>query len=332
MSSSEITRREILAAGAATMLAARTAAAEGGIPKRPLGRTGVSVSMLGLGGHHIGRPKDEQEGIRLIRMAIDGGITFLDNCWDYNGGKSEERMGKALRDGYRQRAFLMTKLDGRTGDATTKQLEQSLKRLQTDTIDLVQIHEVIRMEDADRVFAKGGAIEALKAAKKAGKLRFIGFTGHKDPSIHLHMLRTAQSHDFRFDTVQMPINVMDAHFRSFHKEVVPVLVKNGIGVLGMKSMGDGILLKSGAVSARECLLYALSAPTSVVITGCESVPILKQALEIGGSFKPLTDKERDVLLARTAPLAREGKFELFKTSDHFDGTAKNPKWLDSADI
>jgi aryl-alcohol dehydrogenase-like predicted oxidoreductase len=292
----------------------------------------VQVSMLGLGGHHIGRPKDEKEGIRLIRMAIDGGITFLDNCWDYNGGKSEERMGKALRDGYRQRAFLMTKLDGRTADSTTKQLEQSLKRLQTDTIDLVQIHEVIRMEDADRVFAKGGSIEALQAAKKAGKLRFIGFTGHKDPAIHLHMLRTAESHGFRFDTVQLPINVMDAHFKSFHKEVVPVLVKNGIGVLGMKSMGDGVLLKSGAVSACECLLYALSAPTSVVITGCESVPILEQALEIGGSFKPLTAHEREALLARTAPLAREGKFELFKTSDRFDGTAKNPKWLDTAEI
>jgi predicted aldo/keto reductase-like oxidoreductase len=338
-----ITRRLMLASGAATLLGPRALAAPprpgeiklpagGKIPRRRLGRTGVEVSMLGLGGHHIGRPKDEDEGIRLVRMAIDHGITFMDNCWDYNGGKSEERMGKALRDGYRQRAFLMTKLDGRTADATTKQLEQSLKRLQTDVIDLVQIHEVIRMEDPDRSFAPGGAIEALVAARKAGKLRFIGFTGHKDPTIHLHMLRTARAHGFTFDAVQMPINVMDAHFRSFEKQVVPVLLEQKIGLEGMKSMGDGLLLKSGAVTPRECLQYALSAPTSVVITGCESVGVLEQALDVGMRFKPLTDSERQALLARTALLARDGKFELFKTSDRFDGTAKNPKWLDRAEI
>jgi predicted aldo/keto reductase-like oxidoreductase len=339
-SPADITRRSVLAATGGAALGANAASAQapapktgaGTIPRRRLGRTGVEVSMLGLGGHHIGRPKAEQDGIRLVRMAIDHGITFLDNCWDYNEGKSEERMGKALRDGYRQRAFLMTKLDGRTRDSAAQQLEQSLARLQTDVIDLVQIHEVIRMADAERCFAAGGAMEALLAAKKAGKLRFIGFTGHKDPAIHLHMLRIGLAHGFTFDTVQMPINVMDAHFRSFQKDVVPVCLEHKIGVLGMKSMGDGILLKSGAVSPRECLRYALSAPTSVVITGCESVEILQQAIDVGTHFTPLTASEKAALLAKTAPLAKEGKFELFKTSAQFDGTAQNPKWLERAEL
>jgi predicted aldo/keto reductase-like oxidoreductase len=301
--------------------------ANGEIPRRRLGRTGAWVSMLGLGGHHIGRPRDEQEGIRLVRMAIDHGIDFLDNCWDYHGGRSEEWMGKALRGGYRRKAFLMTKLDGRTREAAAGQLEQSLRRLQTDAIDLVQIHEVIRLEDADRCFAPGGAIEALLEAKKAGKLRFIGFTGHKDPSIHLAMLEAGLARGFVFDTVQLPLNVMDAHYRSFEREVLPVLRKHDIGVLGMKSMGDGILLKSKAVSARECLRYALSLPTSVVITGCESVPILEQALDVGRNFQPLSPEERQALLARTASLAANGKYELFKTSERFDGTTRNPRWL-----
>jgi predicted aldo/keto reductase-like oxidoreductase len=337
-SPADITRRSMLASAGATVLGASASArapspkaATGTIPGRRLGRTGVEVSMLGLGGHHIGRPKAEQDGIRLVRMAIDHGITFLDNCWDYNEGKSEERMGKALRDGYRKRAFLMTKLDGRTRDSAAQQLEQSLKRLQTDVIDLVQIHEVIRREDAERCFGAGGAMEALIAARKAGKLRFIGFTGHKDPSIHLHMLRTAQAHGFTFDTVQMPINVMDAHFRSFEKDVVPICLEHEIGVLGMKSMGDGIILKSG-VPPRDCLRYALSAPTSVVITGCESVEILQQAIDVGTHFTPLTASEKAALLAKTAPLAKEGKFELFKTSSRFDGTAQNPKWLERAEL
>ena len=223
------------------------------MPMRQLGKTGVSVSMVGLGGFHIGMPKDEAEGIRIVRSALDHGMNFLDNCWDYNGGKSEERVGKALKDGYRQKAFVMTKLDGRTKRAAAEQLEQSLQRLGVDTIDLVQIHEVIRPTDPARCFAAGGCIEALVEAKKAGKVRFIGFTGHKDPSIHLAMLKAADDHGFAFDTVQMPLNVMDAHYRSFEKMVLPVLVQKGIGVLGMKSMGAGLILDSKAVTAVECL-------------------------------------------------------------------------------
>jgi aryl-alcohol dehydrogenase-like predicted oxidoreductase len=332
----ELTRRSLLGAAGATVVSAiepgpAAAAPAGQIGRRRLGRTGVQVSMLGLGGHHIGR-KDEQTGIRLVHMAIDNGIDFLDNCWDYNDGNSEAWMGKALEKGRRQKAFLMTKLDGRTRDSATRQLTQSLQRLRTDVIDLVQIHEVIRMEDAERSFAPGGAIEALVDARKAGKLRFIGFTGHKDPKIHLHMLSVAKQNGFDFDTVQMPLNLMDAHFRSFEKAVLPVLRQRDIGVLGMKSMGDGLLLESKAVTARECLRYALSLPTSVVITGCESEAILQQAIDVGRSFKPLEPAELRALLARTAPVAKDGKYEKFKTTAEFDGTAKNPKWLDSASL
>jgi aryl-alcohol dehydrogenase-like predicted oxidoreductase len=304
----------------------------GSIPRRRLGRTGVEVSLLGLGGHHIGRPKDEQEGIRLIRMALDHGINFLDNCWDYHAGESERRMGKALEDGYRQKAFLMTKIDGRTRAAAAAQLEQCLSRLATDVIDLVQVHEVIRMSDPARVFGPDGAMEALISAQKAGKIRFIGFTGHKDPAIHLAMLKTALDHGFVFDTVQMPLNVMDAHYKSFEKQVLPVLQEHDIGVLGMKSLGDGHLLKSGAVSARECLDYALSLPTSVVITGCESVGVLEQALDVGMRFQPLTSGQRASLLGRTVPYAMAGEFEKFKTSEMFDGTTQHPEWLESANI
>jgi len=305
---------------------------DGGIPRRRLGRTDVQVSMIGLGGHHIGRPRQESEGIRLVRMAVDNGIDFLDNCWDYNEGRSEEWMGKALRDGYRQRAFLMTKLDGQSASAAREQLEQSLRRLQTDVIDLVQMHEIIRMDDPERCFAPGGAMEALVAARTAGKLRFIGFTGHKDPKIHLHMLEVGFANGFTFDAVQMPLNLMDAHFRSFEREVLPVLLEHDIAVLGMKAMGDGLLLKSKTVTARECLRYALSLPTSVVITGCESVPILEQALDVGRSFQPLGEDERQALLARTAAAAARGDFERFKTTGEFDGTAQNPRWLTSAAI
>lgn len=305
-----------------------------GVPKRKLGNTGVEVSMLGLGGAHIG-DKDklsDDEAIALMRDAIEGGITFFDNCWDYNDGKSEERMGKALRDGYRQRVFLMTKLDGRTAKAATEQLEQSLKRLQTDVIDLVQVHEVIRMNDPERSFAPDGIIGALQAAKKAGKLRFIGFTGHKDPAIHLHMLDTAKHAGFEFDTVQMPLNVMDAHFKSFEANVLPVLEQRGIGVLGMKSMGSGDILKSGVVTAEECLRYSLSLPTSVVITGIDSRQVLEQDLKLARDFVPLSPSERASLLARTKAAAAKGEHELFKTAQKYDGTAKHPKWLEAAEI
>lgn len=305
---------------------------EGVVPKRRLGKTGVEVSMIGLGGFHIGSKVSEKESILLIRRAVDNGITFLDNCWDYNDGDSEVRMGKALRDGYRNRAFLMTKLDGRTERSASEQLEQSLRRLQTDHIDLVQIHEVIRMSDPDRCFAPGGTLDALTKAKKAGKLRFIGFTGHKDPAIHLAMLDAAKKHGFAFDTVQMPLNVMDHHYKSFRHEVLPVLTANDIGVLGMKSMGSGDILKSGVVTPEECLRYALSLPTSVVICGTDSEKVLDQNLRIARNFRPFSEAELSALLARTAPSAAEGKYEEFKTNQKYDGTGRNPHWLEEARI
>jgi aryl-alcohol dehydrogenase-like predicted oxidoreductase len=301
--------------------------ARNGIPYRSLGRTGELVSLVGLGGYHIGVQDDEQESVRIIRTAIDNGINFLDNSWDYNGGASEIREGMALKEGYRDKVFLMTKIDGRTKASAAGQIEQSLRRLQTDRIDLMQLHEVIRMEDPGRAFAPGGAIEALVEARDAGKIRFIGFTGHKSPAIHLKMLQTAARHGFRFDTVQMPLNVMDAHFQSFSRNVLPVLVREEIGVLGMKSMGDPFILESQVVTPVECLHYAMSLPASVVITGCDTFEVLQQALDAARSFRPPSAAELAALLAKTAPLATEGRFELYKSSDHFDSTAENPEWL-----
>lgn len=294
---------------------------------RELGRTGEKVSVVGLGGYHIGKQQDPAESIRLVRSAIDNGITFMDNCWDYNGGISEVRMGQALRDGYRGKVFLMTKMDGRTRQEYNSQLEQSLDRLRTDTIDLVQFHEVIRMEDPDRIFASGGAIEAAVAAREAGKIRYIGFTGHKDPAVHLRMLEMAQKHNFHFDTVQMPINVMDAHFRSFTKEVMPVAISQGIGVLAMKTFGDHYILDSKTVEPIEAFHYSFTLPVSVVITGIDSPAVLEQAMTAVKTFKPMTDEQVSALLARTKDAAADGRFEPFKTSAHFDGTAANPKWL-----
>jgi len=298
-----------------------------GIPYRTLGRTGEKVSLVGLGGYHLGKQADPQESIRIIRAGLDGGINFLDNCWDYNGGESEIRMGKALRDGYRQKAFLMSKIDGRTRAAATSQIHESLRRLQTDRIDLLQFHEVIRDTDPDRIFADGGALEAVLEAQKAGKVRYIGFTGHKSPDIHLQMLGTASKHGFTFDAVQMPLNVMDAHFHSFEKKVLPVLLKNDIGVLGMKPMGDHFILESKTATPVECLHYAMNLPTSVVITGCDSLPILQQALDAARGFRPLNSSQVSALLAKTAKAAEAGQFELYKTSQHFDGTYANPQWL-----
>ena len=284
--------------------------------------------MVGLGGYHLARPYvEEAESIRIVRTAIDNGLNFLDNCWDYNDGHSEVRMGKALLDGYRQRAFLMTKIDGRDKKTAAGQIEESLRRLKTDRVDLLQFHEIIRMTDPDRIFAAGGGMEAALEAKKAGKLRYIGFTGHKNPSIHLKMLETAASHQFRFDTVQMPLNVMDAHYDSFEKSVLPGLVKNDIGVLGMKPMGDHIILDSKTASAIECLHYAMNLPTSVVITGCDSMRILEQALDAARSFQPMKPAEIEALLAKTAQAAQLGKFEHYKTTHEFDGTYQNPQWL-----
>jgi aryl-alcohol dehydrogenase-like predicted oxidoreductase len=295
---------------------------------RMLGRTGQRVSAVGLGGWHLGLPHvDEQLSLRIVRHAIDEGITFLDNSWDYNDGASEIRMGKALRDGYRDKVFLMTKIDGRSKREALRQLDESLRRLQTDHIDLVQHHEVIRFDDPHRVFDDEGSNAALIEARQMGKLRYIGFTGHKDPQIHLHMLEVASEHGFVFDTAQMPLNLMDAHYRSFAKLVVPELLRQGIGVLGMKSIGNGILLKSNTVTAVECLRYALNLPTSVVITGCDSMQVLGQALEVGKTFRPMSEAEVDVLLAKTKPAAARGEFELFKTTSLFDSTATHPAWL-----
>ena len=330
---SAFSRRDFLGMTAASLLMAGTMSGsaaqdrKNGIPYRPLGRSGEKVSLIGLGGYHLARQSDTQESTRIIRTGLDQGINFLDNCWDYNGGESEIRMGKALRDGYRTKAFLMTKIDGRTKTAAATQLNESLRRLQTDRVDLLQFHEVIRDTDPDRVFAQGGALEAVLEAQKAGKVRFIGFTGHKSPDIHLKMLAAASKHGFRFDTVQMPLNVMDAHFNSFEKRVLPVLTANGIGVLGMKSFGDHAILESKTVSATECLHYPMNLPTSVVITGCDSMPILQQALDAARSFQPMDPSQVAALLAKTAKVAEAGKFELYKTTHHFDGTYANPQWL-----
>ena len=298
------------------------------IPYRDLGRTGEKVSAIGLGGWHLGLPEvDEALAIRIVRTALDHGVNFMDNSWDYNDGASEVRMGKALRDGYREKAFLMTKIDGRSKKEATRQLEESLRRLRTECIDLVQHHEVIRFEDPHRIFDDDGANAALVDARRAGKLRFIGFTGHKDPHVHLHTLEVAREHGFTFDTVQMPLNVMDAHYRSFEKLVLPALVREGIGVLGMKSMANGIILKSKTVTPVECLHYALSLPTSVVITGCDSIPILEQALSAARTFRPMSAIDVKALLAKTKQAASRGEFELFKTTSLFDSTATNPQWL-----
>jgi uncharacterized protein len=302
-------------------------ASEASVPTRTLGRSGEKISMVGLGGYHLGMQSDEQESIRIIRSGLDGGVNFLDNCWDYNDGQSEVRMGKALRDGYRQKAFLMTKIDGRTKKAASQQLDESLHRLQTDRIDLLQFHEVIRDTDPDRIFASGGGMEAVLEAKKQGKVRYIGFTGHKSPDIHLKMLETAFAHEFTFDAVQMPLNVMDAHFNSFEKKVLPVLVKHGIAVLGMKPMGDKIILNSKTATPIECLHYAMNLPTCVVITGCDSMQILQQALEAARTFKPMSSQQVSTLLAKTAPAAGKGEFERYKISHDFDGTYQNPQWL-----
>lgn len=330
----KVTRRRFLeiAASITAMCASRSrlwaAEERGGIPYKTFGSTGEKVSAIGLGGYHIGTPSDD-ESMRIIRTAIDGGINFMDNCWDYNNGASEVKMGKALRDGYRQKVFLMSKIDGRDKKTAAAQIDESLKRLQTDHIDLMQMHEVIRMNDPERIFANGGAMEALVEAKKAGKIRFMGFTGHKSPDIHMHMLKTADEHKFRLDAVLMPVNVMDAHFESFVRKVMPVLVEKKIAIQTMKPIGGGIILQSKTVTAPECLRFAMSQPSDVVITGCESLERVQQALNTARNFKAMNQEEMASLLSRTAGAASEGKFELYKTSTNFDGTTNNPQWLGS---
>ena len=301
-----------------------------GMIYRDLGTTGERVSAIGMGGYHLAKDQNASadDMIRLVHSAIDRGITFFDNSWDYNDGISEVRLGRALREGnHRDKVFVMTKIDGRDAKSYKKQLEESMGRLGVDHVDLVQFHEVIRMEDPDRIFNDNGAIHAAMEARQAGKIRYIGFTGHKDPAVHLRMFETAAKHNFHFDTVQMPVNVMDAHFRSFTKEVIPVAQKAGTGVLAMKTFGDDFILQSKTVQPMEALHYGLSQPVSVVITGIDKPAILDQAIEAARIFKPMSSSDQASLLARTRDAALTGKFEPFKTSQQFDSTASNPKWL-----
>jgi predicted aldo/keto reductase-like oxidoreductase len=296
---------------------------------RSFGRTGETVSVIGVGGSHIAQAASDDLAVRIIRTAIDRGVNFMDNSWDYNNGSGldETRMGKALRDGYRQKVFLMTKVDGRTRQAAAQQIDQSLKRLQAEHIDLLQFHEVIRMEDPDRFFAAGGALEAFLEARKAGKIRFIGFTGHKDPAVHLRMLNMAKQKGFHFDAVLFPSNVMDWNFRSFVHDVMPVALREGIAVQTMKPMGGKFILDSKAVTPAECLQYALSQPTSVVISGMDKMEYLDENLGVVKNFTPLSTAQILALTNRAKQAAMTGKYELFKTTAHFDSTAQNPQWL-----
>jgi diketogulonate reductase-like aldo/keto reductase len=327
----ELLKTEQSSKDAATRIPRVTSAGtlKGEMLYRELGATGVQVSLIGMGGAHLGRvPLEEDEAIRLIHEGLDRGINFLDNSWDYNEGRSEERVGKALaQGGYRQKAFVMTKLDGRTKEVATNQINDSLRRLRVDHIDLLQHHEIIRFDDPDRIFNEGGGMEAVLEAKQAGKVRFIGFTGHKDPRVHLYMLEVAQKHGFHFDTVQMPLNVMDAHFRSFGHEVLPVLVREGIAPLGMKCFGDHFILDSNTIKPVEGLHYCLNLPIAVQITGLDSPQVLDQAFEATRTFRPMTAAQVDALLERTRTAALAGKYELYKTTSHFDGTAHKPEDL-----
>ena len=287
------------------------------VSRRPLGTTGVDVSMLALGGAHLGKATSERAAGRIIHEAIDAGLTFMDNAWEYHEGRSEEWMGRALA-GRRHQAFLMTKVcsHGRDKRIAMQQLEQSLQRLRTDYLDLWQIHEVIYEDDPDRHFAPGGAAEALLDAKQQGKVRFIGFTGHKDPALHLKML----SHGFPFDTCQLPLNCFDGTFRSFEQEVLPALHRLGIAALGMKTLGgNGEVVRQGLITAEECLRYALSLPVAAIVSGIDSIDVLRQNLGIAQRFVPMTAAEMDALRSRVAGYAADGRYELYKSSRRYDG-------------
>ena len=314
--------------GAAAHVPAPVVNTVNGIGRRRLGKSDAELSIIGIGGYHLGLSNvQEQDAIAIIRKALDEGINFLDNCWDYNDGLSEERMGKALQDGYRQKAFLMTKIDGRTGVEARKQIEQSLQRLKTDHVDLIQIHEVIRMTDPEQAFKPGNVIDVLQQARKEGKVRFIGFTGHKSPEMHMHMIETAVQHGFQFDTVQMPVNALDHHYDSFGQKVIPLAQKHGIAVLGMKPLSNGAILKTNTITAPEALHYAMSVPVTITITGCQSMANLEQALGVARHFKPMSDSQKIAILEKTAPVSTAGKFEDYKSSHVYDGTYNNPQWL-----
>ncbi len=325
-----IDRRTFIGAAALASFAPAVAnAASQPVPKRRLGRTNEMVSMVALGGSHIGASKlSDGDASDLMHRAVDLGITFFDNCWDYNDGRSEMRMGKALAQGvYRDRVFLMTKADGRDAKTATGQLEDSLRRLQTDHVDLWQIHENIRPDDADRVFAPGGAIEAMVAAQKAGKVRFLGFTGHKNPAYHAHMFETAAKHNFVFDTVQMPVNVMDAHYMSFAQLIIPIAKRTDTAVLAMKTFGDHHILDANVVSPVDMLHYSMTQDVAVVVTGIDSPQTLDQAVTAAASFRPLSGERIASILAASSVSARDGALERYKTSHEFDGTINNPQWL-----
>ncbi len=290
---------------------------DGSVPKKTLGRTGIQVSALGLGGYHLGSAKTDQIANEIVAKALDHGIDFFDNSWEYHDGVSEERLGKALK-GKRQAAFLMTKVctHGRDKKVAMRMLEESLRRLQTDHLDLWQIHEVIYENDPDLIFAPDGAAEALLEAKKQGKVRFVGFTGHKDPEIHLKML----SHDFPFDTVQMPLNCFDATFRSFETQVLPEATRRGIAVLGMKSLGgSGEMVRHGGITAEQGLRYAMSLPVATTISGIDSLEVLEQNLTIATNFQPFTAAEMKDLRERCRQFAADGRYELFKMTTKYDG-------------
>lgn len=285
------------------------------IPTRPLGNTGVQVSILGLGGFHIGTIREDDRSVRFIRTAIDQGVTFLDNAWEYHNGRSEELMGKALADGYRNKAFLMTKHHGRDKKTAMAHLEDSLRRLKTDVIDLWQFHEVVYDKDPEMIFEAGGGIEAADLAKKQGKVRFIGFTGHRDPMLHLKML----AHGYPWDAVQMPMNVFDPHFKSFQKHVLPILVRRNIGVIAMKTMGSGYVLRANVVTSKEALHYVWSQPVSTIVSGMESEAILEANIELARSFAPMNPSEQAALMDKTKEAGFTGQYEPFKTAPNFDG-------------
>jgi len=316
-----IDRRTFLQVSAVSIYSAasdgQSSGGGGSVPHRALGRTGVQVSALGIGGYHLGSAKDQAEATQIVREAMAAGVNFFDNCWEYHKGLSEERMGAALQ-GVRKQAILMSKVctHGRDKATALRMLEESLRRLKTDYLDVWQIHEVIYWSDPDLIFRTGGAAEALAQAKREGKVRFVGFTGHKDPDIHLKML----AQGFPFDTIQMPLNVLDASFRSFEAKVLPEANRRGLGVLGMKSLGgSGEIVSHGAAAIQDALSYAMSLPVSTTISGVDSLEVLRQNLGIARGFKALSDSQMTGLRESAKSLAADGRFELFKTTTKYDG-------------
>jgi diketogulonate reductase-like aldo/keto reductase len=290
---------------------------EGAIPMRALGKTGAMISALGCGGHHLGDAETVNEAMDIVHQAVDYGITFFDNCWEYHNGRTEDWLGRALVGGRRERVFLMTKVctHGRSADLAMKMLEESLRRLQTDHVDLWQIHGVTYDDDPELAYARGGVIEALQTAKQQGKTRFVGFTGHKDPGMHLRMLEMG----FPFDTVQMPLNPLDYHFFSFERQVLPEAERRGVAVLGMKSMGGtASAVKQGLFTAEEMLCYAMSLPVATTISGMESLDVLHQNLRVARGFTPLGASDMEELRARCAPVAADGRLEPYKVSLQYD--------------